>query len=306
MSLGGVRDEAEIRGHRRTYIGALPGRIIQGLRRAETRDPVFMLDEIDKIGADWRGDPSSALLEVLDPPRTTPSSTTTSGSPSTSQQVLFIATANSLETIPGPLRDRMEILMLSGYTDAEKIGIATQYLIPKQLAAHGLAANELSFEPEAIRQMIRGYTREAGREEPRSAEIAAVARKVARRLAEGERASVRITADNSGRLPRPSPRSSTMWPSGPPVRVSPRAWPGRRPAVTCLFVEVTMMPSSGGAARPHRDARRRHARERAGRPCPTCGPTPRRWTSTQALRGQDHPRPRAGRGHSQGRTLGRG
>ena len=195
MSLGGVRDEAEIRGHRRTYIGALPGRIIQGLRRAETCDPVFMLDEIDKIGADWRGDPSSALLEVLDPAQNNTFVDNYLGVSFDLSQVLFIATANSLETIPGPLRDRMEILVLSGYTDEEKIGIARAYLIPKQLAGHSLAATELSFEPEAIRQIVRGYTREAGVRNLER-EIAAVARKVARRLAEGQRVSVQITVDS--------------------------------------------------------------------------------------------------------------
>jgi ATP-dependent Lon protease len=242
MSLGGVRDEAEIRGHRRTYIGALPGRIIQGLRRAESRDPVFMLDEIDKIGADWRGDPSSALLEVLDPAQNHTFVDNYLGVAFDLSQVLFIATANTLETIPGPLRDRMEVLTLSGYTDAEKIGIARQYLIPKQLAAHGLAATELTIEPEAIRQIVRGYTREAGVRNLER-EIATVARKVARRLAEGQSESVRVTADNlveylgrprffdevAERTTRPGVATGLAWtPTGGDV----------------LFVEVTMMPSS--------------------------------------------------------------
>ncbi|MGH7321785.1 MAG: endopeptidase La, partial [Candidatus Rokuibacteriota bacterium] len=242
MSLGGVRDEAEMRGHRRTYIGALPGRIIQGLRRAETRDPVFMLDEIDKIGADWRGDPSSALLEVLDPAQNHTFVDNYLGVAFDLSQVLFIATANTLDTVPGPLRDRMEILVLSGYTDEEKIGIAREYLIPKQLAAHGLAADELSFDAEAMRQIVRGYTREAG-VRSLEREIAAVARKVARRLAEGQRESVRITVDRvveylgrprffdevAERTTRPGVATGLAWtPTGGDV----------------LFVEVTMMPGS--------------------------------------------------------------
>jgi ATP-dependent Lon protease len=194
MSLGGVRDEAEIRGHRRTYIGALPGRIIQGLRRAETRDPVFMLDGIDKIGSDWRGDPSSALLEVLDPAQNYTFADNYLAVSFDLSQVLFIATANTLDTIPGPLRDRMEILMLAGYTDAEKIGIARQYLIPKQLAAHGLAVSELGFDDGALREIVRGYTREAGVRNLER-EIGALCRKVARRRAEGDEAKVEITAD---------------------------------------------------------------------------------------------------------------
>ncbi|HEU4366991.1 MAG TPA: endopeptidase La [Methylomirabilota bacterium] len=242
MSLGGIRDEAEIRGHRRTYIGALPGRIIQGLRRAERRDPVFMLDEIDKIGADWRGDPASALLEVLDPAQNHTFVDNYLGVPFDLSQVLFIATANTLDTIPGPLRDRMEILSLSGYTDEEKVGIAQHYLIPKQLAAHGLVAGELSFEPEAIRRIIRAHTREAG-VRSLEREIATVARKVARRLAEGESGPVPVTADNlveylgrprffdevAERTMRPGVATGLAWtPTGGDV----------------LFVEATMMPSS--------------------------------------------------------------
>jgi ATP-dependent Lon protease len=241
LSLGGMRDEAEIRGHRRTYVGALPGRIIQLLRRAQTRDAVFMLDEIDKIGADWRGDPSSALLEVLDPAQNHTFVDNYLGVPFDLSQVLFIATANNLDTIPGPLRDRMEVLTLSGYTDEEKIGIARDYLIPKQLAAHGVAAHELSFEPEALRQIVRGYTREAGVRNLER-EIARVARKVARRLAEGQTEPVRITPDNlveylgrprffdevADRTMRPGVATGLAWtPTGGDV----------------LFVEVTMMPS---------------------------------------------------------------
>ncbi len=242
MSLGGVRDEAEIRGHRRTYIGALPGRIVQGLRRAETRDPVFMLDEIDKIGADWRGDPSSALLEVLDPAQNHTFVDNYLGVSFDLSQVLFIATANTLDTIPGPLRDRMEILLLSGYTDDEKIGIAREYLIPKQLAAHGLAPNELSFDPEAIRQIVRGYTREAGVRNLER-EIAAVARKVARRLAEGEREPVRLAPDNLPEyLGRPRFFDEVAERTSRPGVATGLAWTPIGGEV--LFVEVTMMPST--------------------------------------------------------------
>jgi ATP-dependent Lon protease len=242
MSLGGVRDEAEIRGHRRTYIGALPGRIIQGLRRAETRDPVFMLDEIDKVGGDWRGDPSSALLEVLDPAQNDSFVDNYLGVAFDLSQVLFIATANTLDTIPGPLRDRMEILMLSGYTDEEKIGIAERYLIPKQLAAHGLAASELAFEPDALRQIVRGYTREAG-VRSLEREIAGIARKVARRLAEGRRDPERVTVDNLAEfLGRPRFFDEVAERTTRPGVATGMAWTPVGGDV--LFVEVTMMPSS--------------------------------------------------------------
>src|SRR5688500_8212226 len=242
MSLGGVRDEAEIRGHRRTYIGALPGRIVQGLRRAERRDPVFMLDEIDKIGADWRGDPSSALLEVLDPAQNDTFVDTYLGVPFDRTQVLFIATCNTLDTIPGPLRDRMEVLTLSGYTDEEKVGIATQYLVPKQLSAHGLRAGELVVEPDAIRVLVRRYTREAGVRNLER-ELAAVARKVARRLAEGQAGPFRVTAENlDDYLGRPRFFDEVVERTSRPGVATGLAWTPVGGDV--LFVEVTMMPSS--------------------------------------------------------------
>jgi ATP-dependent Lon protease len=194
MSLGGMRDEAEIRGHRRTYIGAMPGRIIQALKRAGTRNPVFMLDEVDKIGVDWRGDPSSALLEVLDPAQNKAFRDHYLDVDFDLSDVIFITTANQLETIPAPLRDRMEIIQLDGYTEYEKLQIAQRHLVPRQLKAHALTDEEITFTAEALRKIVQDYTREAG---VRNLErqIGAVCRKSVVKIAAQEWSHVIITPE---------------------------------------------------------------------------------------------------------------
>jgi len=194
ISLGGMHDEAELRGHRRTYIGALPGQIIQNLKRVETNDPVFMLDEIDKLGRDFRGDPASALLEVLDPEQNNTFRDNYLDEPFDLSKVLFICTANQLDPVPAPLLDRMEIIELTGYTEEEKVAIAMRYLIPRQMAENGIDECQIDFPQDSVAQIARHYTREAGVRKLEQ-QIGTVCRKVARRIAEGKTEKLTITSE---------------------------------------------------------------------------------------------------------------
>jgi ATP-dependent Lon protease len=244
MSLGGVRDEAEIRGHRRTYIGALPGRILQNLRTVESNNPVFMLDEVDKLGSDFRGDPSSALLEVLDPEQNHSFTDHYLDVPFDLSRVMFIATANVLDTIPPPLRDRMEVIEITGYTAEEKIHIARRYLVPKQLDAHGLDANRLVFDDDALTRVVKEYTREAGVRNLER-EIGTIARKVARTVAEGFDGTVRVTADAvADYLGAPRFVSEIAERVNEPGIVTGLAYTPVGGEI--LFIEATKMPGEGG------------------------------------------------------------
>ncbi len=244
MSLGGVRDEAEIRGHRRTYIGAMPGRIIQALRRVGTRNPVFMLDEIDKLGMDFRGDPASALLEVLDPEQNREFRDHYLDVPFDLSQVMFITTANMLEPIPGPLRDRMEILQLSGYTETEKVRIAQGYLVPRQLRENGLRPGELSFSEAALHRIVREYTREAG-VRALEQQIGRVCRKVATRIAEGKPAPQVIEAgDIPEFLGKPRFFSEVAERTQTPGVATGLSWTPVGGEI--IFVEAAAMPGNKG------------------------------------------------------------
>ncbi len=244
QSLGGVRDEAEIRGHRRTYIGALPGRIVQALRRVGTNNPVFMLDEVDKLGMDYRGDPSSALLEVLDPEQNREFRDHYLDVPFDLSQVMFITTANLLDPIPGPLRDRMEILQLSGYTETEKVRIAQGYLIPRQLRENGLRPGEIEFAEESLCQIVREYTREAG---VRNLErqIGQVCRKVAVQVAEGKAETTVVQAGDLADYlgPRKFYEEAAERTEIPGVATG-LAWTPVGGSI--LFVEAAQMPGTKG------------------------------------------------------------
>ena len=244
ISLGGVRDEAEIRGHRRTYVGALPGRIIQGIRRAESNNPVFMLDEIDKVGSDFRGDPSSALLEVLDPEQNFSFSDHYLDVSFDLSKVMFITTANVLDPIPPALKDRMEVLEFLGYTLDEKIRIANRYLIPRQREFHGLKAAQISFTKESLRQIISGYTREAGLRNLER-EVATICRGVATKIAEGDAKSVSIKVKNIHKYLGPIriPPEANERISTPGVALG-LAWTQAGGAL--LFVEATAMKGKKG------------------------------------------------------------
>lgn len=243
ISLGGIKDEAEIRGHRRTYVGALPGRIIQGIKQAGTSNPVFMLDEIDKVGHDYRGDPSAALLEALDPEQNSDFSDHYLEVSYDLSDVVFITTANMLDTIPQALRDRLEIITFSGYTEDEKFNIATRYLAKKQIKAHGLSEKRISWDESGIRYIIHRFTREAGVRELER-QIATVLRKIAKQTVEGEVDKIIIKEKDVRKLLGPEKYSSQMIEDKNTIGITTGlAWTPVGGDI--LFIEVTIMPGKG-------------------------------------------------------------
>ncbi|OIQ49337.1 Lon protease [Pseudodesulfovibrio hydrargyri] len=243
MSLGGMRDEAEIRGHRRTYIGAMPGRIIQAIKQCGTRNPVIMLDEIDKLGSDFRGDPSSALLEVLDPEQNFSFTDHYLNVPFDLSKVMFVCTANMLDSIPGPLMDRMEVIRIPGYTEQEKTVITRRYIIPRQISENGLNDDELVISDKLVSKVVREYTREAGLRNVER-EIGTLCRKMARKKAEGEKGPFKITVGNLYKLLGP-PRflDDEKEPTLPPGVAVGLAWTPVGGEI--LHIEVTTMPGKG-------------------------------------------------------------
>ncbi|HUD71391.1 MAG TPA: endopeptidase La, partial [Dongiaceae bacterium] len=244
MSVGGMRDEAEIRGHRRTYVGAMPGKIVQSLRRAGSRNPLFMIDEVDKIGSDFRGDPASALLEVLDPEQNSTFTDLYLDLPFDLSKVMFVTTANRLDTIPEPLRDRMEILHLPGYVEEEKMDIAKQYLIPRQLDAHGLTPERLALVEEALAEIIRGYTSDSGLRKLEQ-QIATICRKVAKDIAMGQTKPRKIAPDDLITYLGPVVYIPEVAERTDEVGVATGlAWTSSGGDI--LFIEATRMKGSGG------------------------------------------------------------
>jgi len=244
MSLGGLHDEAELRGHRRTYIGALPGRVLQAMRRAGANNPVLMLDEVDKLGHDFRGDPAHALLEILDPEQNKTFRDNYLDLPFDLSKVLFVTTANSLDTIPRPLLDRMEILRLAGYSEEEKLEIAKRYLIPKQQKESGLTAEQCTLPDDTVRKIISGYTREAGLRRLERA-IGRVTRKVALRFAEGNAEPIAVQPDDLAEMLGPEPFNPEQARRDlPPGVATGLAWTESGGDV--LYIEATLLPDGKG------------------------------------------------------------
>ena len=301
ISVGGVHDEAEIRGHRRTYIGAMPGTIIRSLRDAESKNPVLLIDEIDKMGADFRGDPASAMLEVLDPEQNKHFRDHYLDLPFDLSKVLFICTANLLETIPGPLLDRMDVLQLSGYTEDEKLGIARKYLVPKQLEAHGLSAEQLKLDDDVLRLVIARVHARGGRPQPRAPDRRPLPQGRPRDRG-GSHRGRRSRRDHGPRMARPAalPGRPAQAHGRPWCRHRPGVDPGRRRRPLHRGDRVPRQ----GQAHDHRPARRGDAGVRPGRALLGSRQRDAARRARELVRGARRPHPRPGRRRAEGRALG--